>query len=102
MGLTQPIGRHVRVRPAQGWTDAEVVSALVLLNLAGGERVETWASWRVAWITPTAARSLGRPRRERGIAPSPMGKSPIPVRPNSRDVIGPLVIGLLRPIIAER
>ncbi len=40
MGLTQSIGRHVRVRPTQGWTDAEVVSALVLLNLAGGESVE--------------------------------------------------------------
>ena len=44
LGLTQPIGRHVRLRPAQGWTDAEVVSALVLLNLAGGERVEALAS----------------------------------------------------------
>ena len=40
MGLTPSIGRHVRVRPEQGWTGAEVVSALVLLNLAGGESVE--------------------------------------------------------------
>jgi hypothetical protein len=40
MGLTQMAGRHVRVRPTQGWSDAQMVSALVLLNLAGGESVD--------------------------------------------------------------
>ncbi len=43
MGLSRSIGRHVGVRPAQGWTDAQVVSALVLLNLAGGESVDDLA-----------------------------------------------------------
>ncbi|MCH9045239.1 MAG: IS1380 family transposase [SAR324 cluster bacterium] len=43
MGLSRSIGRHVRVRPTQGWTDAQVVSALVLLNLAGGDCVDDLA-----------------------------------------------------------
>ncbi len=43
LGLTQSVRRHVRVRPAQGWTDAEVVSSLVLLNLAGGDCVDDLA-----------------------------------------------------------
>src|SRR5438309_10371758 len=41
MGMSQPIEQHVRVRVGeQGWTDVQVVMALILLNLAGGEHVE--------------------------------------------------------------
>ena len=41
MGLSKSINEHVGVRDkTQGWTDAEVVLSLLLLNLAGGESVE--------------------------------------------------------------
>lgn len=41
MGLGESIRRHVKVREGgQGWTDRQVVAALVLLNLAGGEGVD--------------------------------------------------------------
>lgn len=40
MGLNRSIERHVRVRPEQGWSDAQMISSLVLLNLAGGENVD--------------------------------------------------------------
>jgi Transposase DDE domain group 1 len=41
MGLSKSIERHVKVRIGeQGWTDVQMVIALVLLNLAGGEHVE--------------------------------------------------------------
>lgn len=40
-GLPQAIRRHVQARAGgQGWDDAQVILALVLLNLAGGEAVE--------------------------------------------------------------
>lgn len=40
-GLWKSVERNVRVRAGQpGWTDAQVVSSLVMLNLAGGECVE--------------------------------------------------------------
>jgi hypothetical protein len=40
-GLRDAIGRHLGVRKkgAQGWTDSQVVMALILLNLAGGDCV---------------------------------------------------------------
>jgi len=35
------MGEHIRIRvDGQGWTDAEMVMALVMLNLAGGQHVE--------------------------------------------------------------
>jgi hypothetical protein len=41
VGLSQSVEKHVRVRVGeQGWTDVQVVMALILLNLAGGEHVE--------------------------------------------------------------
>jgi hypothetical protein len=41
VGLRELVEGHVRVRSGgQGWTDAQMVTALVLLNLAGGECVE--------------------------------------------------------------
>ena len=37
-GLRESIERHVRVRDAgQGWSDAQMITSLVLLNLAGGD-----------------------------------------------------------------
>ena len=41
VGLARSIGRHVRVREGgQGWSDSQVISSLVLLNLAGGDAVD--------------------------------------------------------------
>ena len=34
-GLEQSVARHVAVSGAQGWSDRQMVSALVLVNLAG-------------------------------------------------------------------
>ena len=46
MGLTQSIRRHVKVREeGQGWTDVQMITGLVLLNLAGGEHVEDMGVW---------------------------------------------------------
>jgi len=40
-GLPQSIGKHVGVRAgSQGWTDAQEVMSLLLLNLAGGDCVD--------------------------------------------------------------
>lgn len=40
-GLVRSIERHVKAREGgQGWTDAEVVLSVVLLNLVGGDSVE--------------------------------------------------------------
>jgi hypothetical protein len=43
VGLSRSIRRHLGVRREQGWSDAEVVTALLLLNLAGGDGVEDLA-----------------------------------------------------------
>lgn len=41
MDLAGSIDRHVGVRKhGQGWTDSQVVMALILLNIAGGDCVE--------------------------------------------------------------
>ena len=39
-GLEQSVARHVAVSGNQGWSDRQMVSALVLLNLAGGEGLD--------------------------------------------------------------
>ena len=39
-GLDGAVARHVAVSGAQGWSDRQMVSALVLLNLAGGEGLD--------------------------------------------------------------
>ena len=40
-GLSQSIQRHVTLREGkQGWSDAQVITPLVMLNLAGGDSVE--------------------------------------------------------------
>ena len=39
--LSESASRHVKVREgAQGWTDAQMVTSLILLNTAGGESVD--------------------------------------------------------------
>ena len=41
MGLRESVGRHVHARQGgQGWTDAEMATSLVMLNLAGGDCVD--------------------------------------------------------------
>ena len=41
IGLSKSIERHLNVRNGgQGWTDIQIVLALVLLNLAGGDCVD--------------------------------------------------------------
>jgi hypothetical protein len=39
MGMPELIGHHLQVKQ-RGWTDAQMVSSLILLNLAGGDCVE--------------------------------------------------------------
>jgi len=39
MGLPELIGKHLQVK-ARGWTDAQMVLSLMLLNIAGGDCVE--------------------------------------------------------------
>ena len=39
-GMVRSIERHVKAREEQGWTDAESVLSLVMLNLVGGDCVE--------------------------------------------------------------
>jgi len=39
MGLSELIGRHLQVKE-RGWTDAQMVLSLMLLNIAGGDCVE--------------------------------------------------------------
>ena len=39
MGLSEQIGRQLQVKQ-RGWTDAQMVSSLILVNLAGGDCVE--------------------------------------------------------------
>ena len=39
-GLRSSVERHVRLRECgQGWTDSQIITSLILLNLAGGESV---------------------------------------------------------------
>ena len=41
IGLSKSVQKHLKVRAGgQGWTDAQMVLALVLLNLCGGDCVE--------------------------------------------------------------
>ena len=41
IGLSKSVQKHLKVRSgSQGWTDAQMVLALVLLNLSGGDCVE--------------------------------------------------------------
>jgi hypothetical protein len=39
-GLDEAVARHVAVSGAQGWSERQMVSALVLLNLAGGDGLD--------------------------------------------------------------
>jgi Transposase DDE domain group 1 len=67
-GLEQSVARHVAVSGAQGWSDRQMVSALVLLNLAGGEGLDDLdrleADGGLCRLV-RAADGHGRSRRER-------------------------------------
>lgn len=40
LGLGDHIRTHMQLRQAQGWTDEQIVTSLILLNLAGGDCVD--------------------------------------------------------------
>jgi hypothetical protein len=67
-GLEQSVARHVAVSGHQGWSDRQMVSALVLLNLAGGEGLDDLdrleADVGLGQLV-RAAEAHGRSRRER-------------------------------------
>ena len=67
-GLEQSVARHVAVSGSQGWSDRQMVSALVLLNLAGGEGLDDLdrleADGGLCRLV-RAADAHGRTRRER-------------------------------------
>ncbi len=86
-GLSQSIQRHVKLRRGkQGWSDAQVVTSLVLLNLAGGDSVddlrilendvgfaEVWGQVETYGLPRRQRRALERRWRKerRRTAPSP-------------------------------
>ena len=46
-GLRSSVERRVGLRGGgQGWTDSQIITSLILLNLAGGESVMDLESWR--------------------------------------------------------
>ena len=67
-GLDEAVARHVAVSGAQGWSDRQMVSALVLLNLAGGDGLDDLdrleADSGLCQLV-RAAEAHGRSRRER-------------------------------------
>src|SRR5271165_6274434 len=67
-GLEQSVARHVAVSGSQGWSDRQMVSGLVLLNLAGGEGLDDLdrleADGGLCRLV-RAADAHGRTRRER-------------------------------------
>ena len=67
-GLDEAVARHVAVSGAQGWSDRQMVSALVLLNLAGGDGLDDLdrleADSGLCRLV-RAAEAHGRSRRER-------------------------------------
>jgi hypothetical protein len=40
LGLGDHIRAHMHIRQSQGWTDEQIITSLVLLNLAGGDSVD--------------------------------------------------------------
>ena len=67
-GLEQSVARHVAVSGAQGWSDRQMVSALVLLNLAGGEGLDDLGRLEAdggLCRLVRAAEAHGRSRRQR-------------------------------------
>jgi len=71
-GLTKSIRQHLMVSAArgQGWTDAQIVLSLILLNLAGGDcvddlRVLEGDEGFVRIMRHVKAESYGLPRKER-------------------------------------
>jgi hypothetical protein len=71
-GLTASIQKHMMVcaEKTQGWTDAQIVMPLILLNLAGGEcvndlRILEGDEGFVRVLRRVELKSLGLPRKER-------------------------------------
>ena len=65
-GLRSSVERHVGLRECgQGWTDSQVVSSLILLNLAGGESVVLDVLEKDALCRVLREGSYGMGRRER-------------------------------------
>ena len=68
-GLEQSVGRHIAVSGNQGWSDRQMVSTLVLLNLAGGEGLDDLGRLEAdggLCRLVRAAEAHGRSRRQRG------------------------------------
>jgi len=40
VGLSKSIKEHISIREEQGWDDSQMVTAIILLNLSGGEHVD--------------------------------------------------------------
>ena len=82
-GLDGAVARHVAVSGAQGWSDRQMVSALVLLNLAGGESLDDLdrleADSGLCRLV-RAAEAHGRSRRERRSAGDGSGRARCPRR----------------------
>ena len=70
-GLEESVARHVAVSGAQGWSDRQMVSALVLVNLAGGDGLDDLdrleADGGLGRLV-RAAEAHGQSRRERRVA----------------------------------
>jgi len=68
-GLDEAAARHVEVSGAQGWSDRQMASGRVLLNLTGGEGLddlnefEADSARRSRWLRPcaSAARTSRQP-----------------------------------------
>ena len=63
-GLCRWIERYVRLRQGgQGWNDSQMVTSLVLLNLAGGQAVDDLTPTKSGWRRMRdCAGCYGRPR----------------------------------------
>ena len=68
VGLDEAVARHVAVSGAQGWSDRQMVSALILVNLAGGDGLDDLdrleADGGLGRLV-RAAEAYGQSRRER-------------------------------------
>ena len=70
-GLEQSVARRVAVSGAQGWSDRQMVSALVLVNLAGGDGLDDLDRLEAddgLGRLVRAAEAYGQSRRERRVA----------------------------------
>ena len=79
-GLRGALTKHLGVRlGTQGWDDSQMVTALILLNLAGGECVEDMETIEVRIPVISDTDSGGKPDTH-----SSRSRTPIPVIPKFR------------------